>query len=140
MNIGTILYPAFGLGLLTFAVGFWLAMYRVHAVRNLGLDPGYFALNRGAKLPPRLVQISQHYDNLFESPVLFYVVCIMIYVTGRTDAAFLALAWSYFALRVIHAWVHTGHNRIRQRRNVFLLSVLVLLVLWLRLASQLVLL
>ena len=45
-------------------------------------------------------QADRNLINLFEFPILFYAVCIAIYMTGRVDPLFLSLAYSFVGLRV----------------------------------------
>jgi hypothetical protein len=47
--------------------------------------------------------------NLLQFPVLFYVVCLMDYVTGRVSAA---LAWIYVALRTAHSGIYLTYNNV----------------------------
>jgi len=50
--------------------------------------------------------------NLFEFPILFYAVCICIYMTGNVDEYFITLAYSFFYLRVIHTIYHIFFNQL----------------------------
>ena len=50
--------------------------------------------------------------NLFEFPILFYVVCICIYITNNVDAHFITLAYWFFYLRVIHSVYHVFFNHL----------------------------
>ena len=50
--------------------------------------------------------------NLFELPILFYAVCICIYMTGNVDEYFITLAYSFFYLRVIHSIYHIFFNQL----------------------------
>ena len=60
-----------------------------------------------------LIQNSQrNLTNLFEFPVFFYAVCIMIHVTGTVDEYFLLLASWFFWLRVLHSITHIFYNKI----------------------------
>ncbi len=60
-----------------------------------------------------LIQNSQrNLTNLFEFPIFFYMVCIMIYVTGTVDEYFMLLATWFFWLRVLHSIVHIFYNKI----------------------------
>ena len=56
--------------------------------------------------------IQRNLTNLFEFPVFFYAVCIMIYVTGTVDEYFLLLASWFFWLRVLHSIIHIFYNKI----------------------------
>jgi len=125
-----ILYPIFVMVLLSMVVGFRMLQLRYRAVFQEGLPPAYFKLNRGGKPPRYMLQAEQHFTNLYETPVLFYAVVILIYVTNMTNLFSLILAWAYVATRLVHAYVHMGQNRILHRRNVFLVSITILAMLW----------
>ena len=125
-----ILYPVFVMVLLSMLVGLRMLQLRYRAVFQDGLQPVYFKLNRGGKPPVYMTQAEQHFTNLYETPVLFYAVVILIYVTNMTTLLTLIMAWIYVATRLVHAYVHMGQNRILLRRNVFLTSIAILAVLW----------
>lgn len=131
MHQSLILYPLLAMAVLTLLAGLRMLQLRFRAVRLDGLSPVYFELNRGARPPEYLLRIEQHYQNLFESPVLFYVVLTLVYVTAKADVAALVLAWLYVGARVVHARVHMGENDLLHRRYAFLASVVLLYAQWL---------
>jgi hypothetical protein len=59
-----------------------------------------------------LKNVQRNLANLFEFPVLFYAVCICIFVTGNVDAYFVTLAYWFFYLRVIHSIYHIFLNHL----------------------------
>ena len=128
MQSFAILYPAFAMAFLTFGAGMWLLKMRIKAYKS-GADPRYFKLNQG-ELPVYAKQAEQHYENLFEMPVLFYVVLLLAFVTQTANAGLVFLAWAYVAVRAAHSYVHLGENKLLLRRNVFLASFAILLVMW----------
>ena len=130
MHNYTILYPMFALVLLTVIVSLRMLKFRFRAVIKDNLHPGYFRFNRGSEPPEYLLKVEQHYTNLFETPVLFYVISILTYVLQFVDNITLVLAWGYVISRCIHAYVHLGSNTLRLRRNVFLVSVILLITFW----------
>lgn len=130
MQQTSILYPLFAMVLLSVVVGLRMLQLRFRAVARDGLSAAYFLLNRGGKPPHYLVQAEQHYTNLYETPVLFYTIVILIYVLKMTAPLSLLLAWTYIAARLGHAYVHMGQNRLSQRRHFFLASIVVLVALW----------
>ena len=138
MHQSTIIYPLIGMVFLTFIVGVKMLDSRIRAVRKEGMNPVFFALNRGAKQPDYLVRVSQHYENLFELPVLFYVVSLLIFITNKTDQIYLALAVSFVVIRYTHAVIHITYNNLIHRRNAFLIGTVVLFIMWLRFSFQLV--
>ena len=69
---------------------------------------------------------------------MYYVVIIMIYITQHGDYAYLVLAWLYLISRIIHAYIHMGHNNIIHRKNAFIFSWIILALLWIRLFIDLI--
>ncbi len=130
--------PMIGMVLLTVIVSVRLIQLRYRAVFQDGVNPAYFKLNKGAKLPDYLVKVTQHYENLFETPLLFYVGVLLVLVLNQVDTLYIILAWAFLFSRIAHAYIHTGNNKIRLRRNSFLLSYLVIIILWIRIAVDLV--
>jgi hypothetical protein len=124
-----ILYPMTALVALTFAVGAVLLWMRVRAVRRGEINPRYFLLNRG-KAPDALTRVDQHFTNLFELPVLFYALVLVLYVTASVTPLQLALAWAFVLTRVLHALIHTTVNRLRARMLAFLAGALLLMLGW----------
>ena len=131
------IYPLVAMSLLVLGVAVLMLAVRIRAMKEDGLDPRYFKLNRGAKPPDYMLRVEQHYQNLFETPVMFYLVVVLILILGWSDYAYLAMAWLYVATRLAHAIVHINNHKLLRRRNVFLLSTLVLYGLWGRVFVQL---
>jgi hypothetical protein len=104
---------------------------RVRAVLSGRLRTGAFKLGESAEVPTDLVVVNRHFMNLLEMPVLFYVVCILLYVTHEVDATTIWLAWAYVGLRLVHSLIHLTTNRVSQRLIPFAFSSFVLLGLWL---------
>lgn len=132
-----ILYPVFAMVALTAVAIFRLGALRYMAVRRRQVDPGYYKTYQGQGEPERIAATSRHVVNLFETPVLFYVVVILAYVTGQTDGLILTLAWAYVAARVVHSWIHLTSNVVIWRFRIFILSWLLLLAMWVTLAAEL---
>ena len=137
MSQNWILYPVIAMVLLVLYVGLRMLALRIKAVREDKLSPAYFLLNRGGKPPEYLTKVTQNYENLFEQPVLFYAVVMLIFVMEKADYGYLALAWLYFLTRLLHTLIHTSYNNLYHRKNTFLLSVIVLYAIWGRLLIQL---
>lgn len=85
---------------------------------------GVSATPSGASIPNR------NFMNLLEVPILFYVLCIMLYVTQRVDVLAVNLAWAYVGLRVVHSLVHLTYNKVLHRGVVYGASNFVLLAIW----------
>ncbi|TPW27400.1 MAPEG family protein [Pararhizobium mangrovi] len=76
-------------------------------------------------------------SNQFELPVLFYVVCLSLYITHGAGLVAVVLAWVFVASRVVHAYVHVTSNDLRIRRPVFIFGFFVVGAMWIWLALRL---
>ncbi len=138
MKQDLILLPLIAMVILTFIVGMVMLKLRFKAVKEDGLNPGYFLLNRGAKLPDNLAKVTNHYANLFEMPLLFYIFCLAIYAGQRTDFTYITIAWLFAVVRYFHAYIHTTYNDLKHRRFSFLIGSVLLASMWIRLGIQIV--
>ncbi len=129
------IYPMFAMVVLTAVVLVTLFRSRVAAVRQGQVSLDYFRVYQGGVEPELSAKPARHFANLFETPVLFYVVCLAAMITRVSGVAMQALAWVYVAARVAHAYVHLGGNRVRHRLRVYFLSCLVLLAMWVYLVA-----
>jgi hypothetical protein len=125
-----ILVPGLTLVALTLYVVFRMGVLRHRAIRRGDIHPGFFSLYRGYEEPETLAAYSRHVTNLYEAPVLFYVVCITAFVTGQDSSLLLALAWAYVGLRFVHSYVHLTSNVVLLRFRLFATSLMVLSVMW----------
>ncbi len=82
---------------------------------------------------------ADNFENLFEMPVLLYVASVIIYVLSKVDALYLGLTWLYVILRYAHSYIHCTNNRVKYRFRIFAGSVIVLFIIWMRLAAQIIL-
>ena len=131
-NTALLLYPMAALVALHMLVAARVFLTRVSAVRGHKVSLKYFRNFKGDAQDDAMVAATRHYANLFEMPVLFYAVCLLILHVGRADAVFAALAWSYVALRVVHMAIHLSYNKVPHRIVAFATSTLVLFAMWIR--------
>ncbi|MGI0525729.1 MAPEG family protein [Rhizobium giardinii] len=74
--------------------------------------------------------------NQFELPVLFFLVCILFYLTAGVNHAVLAVAWLFVLSRFAHAYVHVTSNRLKLRRRFFVFGFVLNSVLWVLFAAH----
>jgi hypothetical protein len=132
-----VLWPVFALAGWTFSMLLLVAARRVIATRVQHVLPREYALGESAKVPPQVLLANRNYMNLLELPVLFYVVCILSFVTNTTSALFVQVAWAYVALRVVHSLVHVSYNHVMHRFAAFVASNFALITLWVLLGTAL---
>ncbi|MDX1451745.1 MAG: MAPEG family protein [Oleiphilaceae bacterium] len=126
MEHNLIFYPVVAQIILTFV------MYaRLPVLKKLALEKGEVDLERRAlhndAWPDYVLKVSNNVQNQFESPVLFYALAFMLWALETVTFPALVLAWAYVSLRIVHMLVHTGANVVPVRKNVFIVSVLMLM-------------
>lgn len=125
------LYPMFALVALTFLVMFWTLFTRVQALRQGALSMRYFRLLQG-DAPVSVLKASRQFINLFEVPVLFYVLCLLSLIKPMADHWQMPLAWCFVVCRLVQAIIHLSYNNVNHRFAAFAAGNLVLIILWLR--------
>jgi len=120
--------PFFAMILLTLTV--WIVMYlgriryslanRINAQR-LGTP------EKVVKVLPEEVQYpAYNLRNLLELPIIFYAMCLYLFVTANVDTLYVIAAWSYVALRALHSVIQCTTNIVMRRFAAYMASSLVL--------------
>ena len=125
-----ILAPMGALALLTFLVLSIVPLRRFRAGFAREVTAADFRYGESAAVPGAVSLPNRNYMNLLELPVLFYVVCLLYYVTGQVRADALTLAWGFVAARALHSLVHLTSNNVYHRLACFAAGVLLLIALW----------
>jgi len=107
-----------------------LAAARLRAGFKREISPADFRVGESQRVPAHVSIPNRNYMNLLEIPILFYVVCLLLYATGQQGTMLTGLAWSYVILRVLHSLVHLTCNNVMHRLTVFALGNFVLIAMW----------
>ena len=132
MEPTSIFVPVSAMAVLTFAVLLLIPYKRIMASINKTVTADDFAFGESKRVPGDVSLPNRNMMNLLEIPVLFYVLCIILFITGNVTPFFVNLAWLYFALRLGHSVVHLSYNKVLHRLAFFACSNLVLLVMWIQ--------
>jgi hypothetical protein len=110
----------------------WLKLYadRLGEMRARRIAPQSVATAREAAARLERTQAAENFRNLFEVPVLFYVLCVALVLEGGSTPGFVATAWAYVGLRSIHSLIHVTYNRVTHRFLVYVASTLLLFGMW----------
>jgi hypothetical protein len=123
-----VIIPFFGMMLLTFVV--WIVMFlrRVQHIRAQRIKPSRLKTPEQlqALMSDKANAASNNLKNLFELPVIFYVLVLYLYVTNSVDLAFLIAAWTFFVFRCLHSLVHCTVNDVMARFRLYALSSIAL--------------
>ena len=138
MNADAIFGPFLGMMLLTFVV--WVVMYvrRLVFLHANKINPQKLTtLERGAAIIPETISYPAHnLRNLFELPVVFYALCLYLYVADRVDTTYVIAGWVFLVLRVAHSVVHSTVNIVTLRFLIYVAGALTLWFMLLRAALE----
>ena len=79
--------------------------------------------------PESVRKINNNIRNQFETPILFYVLIILLWLLESTNTITQLVALAYAISRVIHAYVHIVNNYITLRKRLFQFGVALLIIL-----------
>ena len=128
--------PFIGMMILTFVV--WVFMY----VRRISFLHRNKVYTQKLTTPERLAEIipeqinypSYNLKNLFELPVVFYALCLYLFVTASVDETFVIAAWTFLGLRILHSANHCTVNNVMLRFLAYMAAALALWFMVLRAA------
>lgn len=127
MNQTAIFWPMLAHILLVFIVYVVLAMKRTEAVKSGAQIRDYKTRNNE---PEGSQNAANNLLSQFEAPVVFHVLCLMLYATSGVTYFVLVIAWIYAVTRYVHSFVHLTSNKLRLRSAAFWPPLLLLLILW----------
>ena len=126
MNSSHIIWPVLAQIFLTLIMFIMLGVRKVKAVKAGEVNRQQAAVNNRV-WPEDVVKVSNNIANQFEAPVLFYVLCLVLYSIDAAGMAAIALAWLFALSRFAHAYVHIGSNYVPMRFRLFMIGCLVLI-------------
>ena len=81
-------------------------------------------------IPAKLQAVAQHYKNMFEMLVLFYLLCILLIITGSAAPLDIQLAWGFVIFRILHSLIRIPNTNVHPRFVFFIGSYIMLVVGW----------
>jgi len=136
MNPVAIFLPMLSMMALTAVVWFYMYAKRIPAMRRARISVQTYAspeaivehLSAATNYP------ANNLKNLFELPVIFYALCLYLFVTDNVDTVYVSAAWLFFVFRAAHSAVHCTSNIVILR---FYLYVAAAMALWFMLGRAL---
>jgi hypothetical protein len=113
-----------------------IARFRAAAAGRVTIDD--FKTGESLQVPPDVSVPNRVFMNLLEVPVLFYLACIVAFLTNHVESRLITLAWVYVGLRLAHSLIYLFYNNVMHRLSVFAVSNFVVIAIWLMLTSQLI--
>ena len=134
-----ILFPIFPLVFLTYFQAYLNRSTVIKAIKDKEMDPRWMKYMFPWKEVPKKVQSSrEHYKNLHQAPLFFYLYCILAFVTNHITQFTVVMACVYVATRAIHFSIREINPVVIRRAFFFSIAWLVSLILWIDLLSGLI--
>ena len=120
--------PMMAMLLLTLVVWVVMFIHRVGYASANGIDAQKMKTPSDVArlLPDEVSGSGNNFKNLFEMPVLFYVVCLYLTVFGQVTSLMVTCAWVFVGLRAVHSLIHCSYNNVMHRFIAYLASSLAL--------------
>jgi hypothetical protein len=117
--------PFFAMMFITLVVWVYMYVRRISFITSSKLLPKELTPSVLAQLsPPNVSNPSDNLKNLFEIPIIFYVLVLYLFITKQVDAVYVSAAWIFVAFRALHSAVHCTFNRIILRFYLYLFATL----------------
>ena len=104
-------------------------------LKNKDLKLSQFRLYEG-DFPDKLWSARYQFQNMFEVPILFYLLCVLHIIFDNYTQTDIILAWGFVFFRVLHFFTRLQNQRdliIRSRTYTFILSLICLSSGWVNL-------
>jgi hypothetical protein len=134
MSVSIWVWPMLAMVMLVLAVAGRMFQTRVGEMKRRRIHPQQVASAKQMAETIEDTRAADHFRNLFEMPVLFFVACLAAMQTGVTSFGLLLMAWGFVGARLIMAIEACGRNKVIRRFQAFLASSVALLFIWLQLA------
>jgi len=135
MSPELIIWPMIIVALATWWIYIPMGKARVAGVMSGKTKVSVYRLNIDE--PEESLRFSNALRNQYETPTLFYAVCLAAFVTDNANMLMIVLAFAYALVKILHVSIQITTNRIRYRRKVFGLSWVILGLMWVGLAAGL---
>ena len=114
---------------MNFIVMFHMRYMIVKAIKNRDVKYKYFRAYEGSA-PEYLLTSRHHYKNFFEIPILFYLLCLVLYMIDDVSAIDLWIAWLFVLFKGIHSYIRITSNYVPYRAYSFNVCVFLLFGGW----------
>lgn len=129
------LLPLIIMAFLKLFLTFRLLYKAFKSIKNKKISLKQFQLYDG-EFPDELRSARYQFQNMFEIPILFYLLCLLHIILDNYTQLDIILAWGFVIFRVIHFFVRLQNQRnlnIKPRTYSFILSLVCLTIGWINL-------
>ena len=114
---------------MNFIVMFHMRYMIVKAIKKRDVKYKFFRAYEGSA-PEYLLTSRHHYKYFFEVPILFYLLCLVLYMIDDVSAIDLWIAWLFVLFKGIHSYIRITSNYVPYRAYSFNVCVFLLFGGW----------
>jgi len=125
----SILHPLIIMVVLTFLVAIRLGYFAINSVLKGKVHIKQLRVYDG-ELPIDYKSARQHYKNMFEIPILFYLLCTLLLINNNCTQLDVMLAWGFVIFRLLHSLIRIQNRDVNMRFGAFTGSFIMLVFGW----------
>ena len=125
----TIVHPLIGMVVLTLLVTIRLLYFAINSTLTGKVHIKQFRKYDG-EFPTNFQSARQHYKNMFEMPILFYILFILLIINNNYTQFDMILAWGFVLFRVLHSLARIPNRDVNLRFGLFTGSFIMLVIGW----------
>jgi hypothetical protein len=126
-----IIFPIILMVLLTIFVWGRMIWVRFSAMKSIKIHPEKMKSQKAKQLFPEEINVpAENFVNLFEIPVLFYLLSTLLLVTDSVSLFYFVASFIYVVLRYVHSFIALTYNKVVHRFKAYLLSCVVIFTMW----------
>ena len=132
-----IIYPLLTMVALTLFVTLQLLFFAVKSIIKGEVHIKQYRIYDG-EFPAKFISVRQHYKNMFEMPILFYLLCTLLIISDSIAPLDIQLAWGFVIFRILHSISRIPNKNVNIRFGLFAGSFIMLVAEWVNYGFKLI--
>jgi hypothetical protein len=132
-----IVYPLLTMVILTLIVTIRLLFFAVKSIIKGEVHIKQYRIYDG-EFPAKFISVRQHYKNMFEMPILFYLLCTLLIISDSVAPLDIQLAWGFVIFRILHSISRIPNKNVNIRFGLFAGSFIMLIAEWVNYGLKLI--
>jgi len=132
-----IIYPILPVVLLNFIVAIHMRVMAQKAIKSREVRYRWFRVYEGTA-PEYMLMARDHYKGFFEMPILFYLLCVILFSINDVSSVDLWIAWLFVLMKFVHSYIRMTSNYVPYRAYSFYICFLILFCGWVNLVIKII--
>ena len=126
-----IIYPLLTMVALTLFVTLRLLYFAVKSILKGEVHIKQYRIYEG-EFPAKFISVRQHYKNMFEMPILFYLLCTLLLIQNNFNHIDIFFAWGFVIFRILHSISRIPNKDVNIRFGLYAGSFIMLVAGWVK--------